>query len=71
MAKKKIILNCSDDMDEIDAELTAALNMLEGKNQQVAELLRSYDTPVSSAEGGAGDVSPAPQSDVASSDCPE
>jgi len=47
MAKKnKITLSHSDDMEEIDAELTAALNALEGKNQQVVDLLRSYDAPV-------------------------
>ena len=46
MAKKdKIALNRSDDMEAVDAELSAAMETLDSTNNRVVEILETYAPP--------------------------
>ena len=42
MGKKKVVINRSKDLDDVDQELDVAMEMLDGANTKVVELLHSY-----------------------------
>lgn len=41
--KSKITINRSESLDAVDQELNAAMDMLDGANDKVVELLHSYE----------------------------